>query len=237
MSQPIYTSGRISNGISAAAANVNANQADLSRTLLDVKIGVAEIYVTVLRATRILEVAESKTVSLGAHDRDVTALYEKGLVSKNDLLASRVALADAQQKAIDARAELEVAQAAYNRALGRNLTEPVYLAELQDQDAPLEINDLTQDALSRRPELASLSAQARSLQDLAASLRAKNGPQVAVYGAYLYQQDKYIEPNGLSAVAVGVEWNPIDFGRVKNQARARAKRPRPCCVFARMPRR
>ncbi len=64
VSQPIYTSGRISNGINAAEANVHANQADLCRTILDVKMTVAEIYVTVLRATRILEVAESKVVSL-----------------------------------------------------------------------------------------------------------------------------------------------------------------------------
>ncbi len=139
-------------------------------------------------------------------------------MSKNDLLASQVALADAQQKAIDARAELEVAWAAYNRALGRYLTEPVYLVELQDQDVPLEIDALTQDALSRRPELAVLSAQARALQDLAAALRAKNGPQVAVFGGYLYQQNDFIQPNSITGAAVGVEWNPWDFGRVRNQA-------------------
>ena len=118
VTQPIYTSGRISNGINAAAANVVAQEADHSRTVLDVKMSVAEIYVKVLLATRIVEVAESKVVSLSSHDKDVSALYEKGVVSKNDLLASQVALADAQQKAIDARADLEVAQAAYNRALG-----------------------------------------------------------------------------------------------------------------------
>ena len=115
VNQPIYTSGRISNGINAAEANVVAHEADHSTTVLDVKMNVAEIYVKVLLATRILEVAESKVVSLSSHDRDVSALYDKAVVSKNDLLASHVALADSQQKAIDAHADLEVAQAAYNR--------------------------------------------------------------------------------------------------------------------------
>ena len=121
VTQPIYTSGRISNGINAAAANVVANRADHGRTILDVKMNVAEIYVKVLLATRIVDVAESRAVSLSGHDKDVSALYEKGVVSKNDLLSSQVALADAQQKAMDARADLQVVQSAYNLALGRDL--------------------------------------------------------------------------------------------------------------------
>lgn len=220
ITQPLYTSGRIANGIRAAEANVCAQQADHSRTILDVKMNVAEIYVTVLRATRIVEVAESRVVSLSGHDKDVTAMYEKELVSRNDLLASHVALADAQQKALDARAESQIAQAAYNRALGRELTQPVYLAELPDQETPLSIDELTQEALSHRPELASLAAQVRALRDEAAGLRGKNGPQVAVTGGYVYQQNDYIQPNGTTGVMLGVEWNAIDFGRVKNQALA-----------------
>jgi outer membrane protein TolC len=219
VTQPIYTSGRISNGIKAATANVAAHEADHSRTVLDVKMNVAEIFVKVLLATRIVEVAEAKVVSLSSHDKDVSALYEKGVVSKNDFLASQVALADAQQKAFDARADLEVAQAAYNRALGRDLAQPVWLAEVQDQEILLSLEELTRAALSHRPELTSLSAQARALQDEAASVRGKNGPQVAVTGGYLYFQDDYIQPNGYAGAVVGVEWNPFDFGRVRNQAR------------------
>ena len=172
-------------------------------------MNVAEIYVKVLLATRIVEVAESKVVSLSSHDKDVSALYEKGVVSKNDLLASQVALADAQQKAIDARADLEVVQAAYNRAWGGIWRSRYSLAEFQDQEAPLPLDELTQAALSQRPELTSLSAQARALQDEAASVRGKNGPQVAVTGGYLYQQDDYIQPNGITGAMVGVEWNPV----------------------------
>ena len=219
VTQPIYTWGRISNGISAAAANVVAEKADHGRNVLDVKMSVAEIYVRVLLATRVVEVAETKVVSLSSHDKDVSALYEKGVVSRNDLLASQVALADAQQKAIDAHADLEVAQAAYNRALGRNLTQQVYLAEVQDQEPFTPIDVLTQTALARRPELTRLSAQARALQDEAASVRGKNGPQVAAIGGYLYQQNDYIQPNGYSGAVLNVEWNAFDFGRVNNQAR------------------
>ena len=59
---------------------------------------------------------------------------------------------------------------------------------------------------------------ARALQDEAASVRGKNGPQVAVTGGYNYFQNDYIQPNGISGAMVAVQWNPLDFGRVRHQA-------------------
>lgn len=70
--------------------------------------------------------------------------------------------------------------------------------------------------------MAALAAQARALRQDAESERGKTGPQVAVQGGYLYQQDRYLEPNGLAGVMVGVEWNALDMGRVRNHANALA---------------
>ena len=220
VTQPIYTSGRITSGIAAAESQVSANRADLCRMILDVKMNVAECYIAVLQATRFVEVTESKVASLTAHGRDVTSLFEKGLVSKNDYLAAEVALADARQKSLDAANKLELARAAYNRALGRVLTESVQVAELQDDGAGVDANSLTAQAIQQRPELANLASQARALQQQAESERAKAGPQVQVQGGYVYQQDTYIEPNGVAGVMLGVQWNAIDMGRSRSRANA-----------------
>ncbi len=67
VSQPIYTFGRISSGINAAGAEVDANQAGAQRTRLDVKMSVAEVYIAVLRAIRVVEVDGSRVASLAAH--------------------------------------------------------------------------------------------------------------------------------------------------------------------------
>ncbi len=218
VTQPIYTFGRISNGIAAAQEGVRANEAEVQRTRLDIKMNVAEIYVVVLRAVRLVDVVEAKVVSLDGHNRDVTNMFDKGLVSRNDLLAGQVAWADSKQQALQARNGLRVAQAAYNRALGRSLIEPVSLAELQEEEVVGEVDDLTQAALQLRPELVALSAQARALQDQAASERAKNTPQVSLAGGYAYQENKQITPNGLAGVLLGVEWKAFDSGRVSNRA-------------------
>jgi outer membrane protein len=220
VTQPIYTSGRVSAGIDAAHSSVHVSQADLCRTLLDVKMNVAESFVAVLRATRLVEVAQSKVASLSGHRSDVGSLFEKGLVSKNDFLSAEVALANAQQQALDANNRLEMARASYNRALGRSLTNPVQLTELQDDGARVDYEQLTAQAIRQRPELVALAAQARALQQQAASERAKNGPQVQIQGGYLYQEDRYVNPNGVAGVLLGVQWNALDMGRVRNEANA-----------------
>jgi len=220
VSQPIYTFGRISSGINAAGAAVDANQADVERTRLDVKMRVAECYVAVLRAARMLEVADSKVASLASHTGMVNDYFVAGKVPKNDLLAAQVALADARQQWLEARNGYESTSAEYNRALGRPLTSRVVLAELRDDGAAGNVDELTQTALQTRPELVGLAAQAVALNQQADSVRAKAAPQIQLYGGYLYQQDQYITPNGVAAVALTAEWTAFDFGRLRNQSNA-----------------
>jgi outer membrane protein len=220
VNQPLYTFGRISHGINAADAGVTAYRAELGRTTLDVKMNVAEIYVVFLRTRRIIGVVDSKVVSLESHAKDVADFFDKGVVPRNDLLAAQVALANARQEALQVHNMLQVANATYNRALGRSLDAPVNLAEVQAGDFPTDVDELTRRALRSRPELVALSAQARSLQEQAASIRAKRAPQIGLQGGYLSLQDDYVDPNGVGVIVLGAEWTPIDSGRTRHQADA-----------------
>ena len=220
VNQPLYTFGRISHGIIAAEEGVKAYQADSGRTVLDVKMNVAEIYIVVLRTRRIIDVVDSKVVSLDAHAREVADFFDKGLVPRNDLLAAQVALANARQEALQVHNTLQVANAAYNRALGRSLDAPVNLAEVQAGDFPNDVEELTERALQSRPELVAISAQARSLREQAASLQAKRAPQVGLQGGFLYLENDYVDPNGIGVIGLGVEWTPMDSGRTSHQAAA-----------------
>jgi outer membrane protein len=218
--QPIYTSGRISSGINAAEAEVSANQSGIERVKLDLKMSVAEVYVAVLRARRAVEVARSKVTSLTAHADDVEKRLQVDKASKNEVLAVQVSLADAQQQAVRAGNYLEMANAAYNRALGRNLTDAVRIAELEGDVEPGTVDDLTRVACQCRPEIAELAAQATALRAQAAAAGAKTSPQVSVQGGYVFQGDKFVEPNGVAVMALTAEWGLFDSGRANHQASA-----------------
>jgi outer membrane protein TolC len=220
VSQPLYTAGRIDSEIAASAAEVSVNRSQLARTRLDIKMAVAETYVAVLRGRQVVEVTRSKVTSLKSHVQDVENRFQVDKASRNELLAAQVALADAQQQELRAENTLEMVYAAYNRSLGRNLTDAVNIVELVDNEDPPSVEELTRSALWLRPEIAEITAQATALREQAAAACSKNSPQVALRGGFVYQGDKYIEPNGIAGVALTAEWNLFDSGRAGHQATA-----------------
>jgi outer membrane protein TolC len=224
VNQPLYTFGRISSGIDAAGAAVDANQASAQTTRLDIKMNVAEIYIAVLRAIRVVEVDGSRVASLAAHERDVENSFRKGVASRNDLLSVQVALADAQQQSVQARNTLAMLSAAYNRALRRRLTDPIHLVDLPSDVGAGNVDELTRMACACRSELAELSAQARALRCQADAERAKLAPQIGVSGGYIYQQDQFVDPNGVAGIALTAQWNAFDSGRTSEQAAALCQR-------------
>lgn len=217
---PLYTGGRITRGIDAAEAGVSVARHDESRTRLDLKLNVAEVYVAVLRARRGVDVADKNAASLAAHAGDVDNRLHQGLVAKNDLLAARVALADARQRRIRAQAALELAQSGYNRLLGRALTAPVALDELEPGAVEQDLDVLTARALRQRPELAALDAERERLHHTAKGERAAVLPQVFVSGGYKYDENRYQLHEGVWSATLGLRWELFDGGIARHQADA-----------------
>jgi outer membrane protein TolC len=217
---PLYTSGRIRAGIHAAEARLSAAAVGQDETRGQLKLEVAETYLAVLRAQRELEVCQQAVRSLQSHYRDVQLLFSHQQVPENDLLSARVALADAQQKLIQARNNLDICRSAYNRQLGRALETPVCLAEVEPQFAAEELRQLTEEAIRNRPVITSLGLQAQALQHQAEAVRAKSAPQVTLRGEYAFEENRYRNPEGLAAVGVGLTWNAFDAGRNRHEAAA-----------------
>lgn len=220
-SLPLFTSGRISRGIDAAGAGLKAAEADTVRMVLDLKLEVAEAYVVVLRVRRAVEVAEANVVSLSSHASDVENLFDQGMVARNDLLAARVALADARQNALKVRNRLDIAQSAYNRLLGRPLTRSTVLDDLSAQpDAQVDVDELTRKALANRPELDILKQQAQALKHQAALARTTSLPQVALDGGYRFQENKYQVHEGAWSASLGLRWDIFDRGISRHKAKS-----------------
>ena len=212
VNMPLYTGGQIKYAVSAAASQVSAQEESETLTILDVKLDVVTAYTAVLRLRRVVEVAKANEESLEDHTRVVGTLLQHGLVARNDLLAAQVALADARQRALQARNGLDIAQAAYNRLLGRPQTQSVQVDEIQPQPIGDDLEQLTATAISMRPELARLSAQANALRCQSASVRANTMPKLGVNGGFTYLENRHLTPEGYWSLAFGVEWTPYDGG-------------------------
>jgi len=217
---PLYTGGRIQSQIDAAQSRLCGARKDSERSDLDVKLAVADAYVAVLRFQRAVETAASNVRTLDAHSRDVQRFFEQQSARRTDLLAAQVTLAHATQQEIQARNNLELARASYNRLLGRPLSTEVKIDELPLLTIPDALDPLTARALERRPEIASLAAQTQALRQDAAAVAAGRMPQVEMRGGFGYDQDRFQEHEGIGFLGVVVEWNGYDGGRRSSQAQA-----------------
>ncbi|MCF6238208.1 MAG: TolC family protein, partial [Candidatus Marinimicrobia bacterium] len=126
-SLPIYTHFQISSMINAASAGMSASKYTEHALRQTIKLKIAEAYIAVLLRIRQVKVADSQELSLVAHAGDVQNLYDEGMVPLNDLLAAKVALANAQQTTLRTQNRLDVAMAEYNRLLGRPLDQTFQL--------------------------------------------------------------------------------------------------------------
>lgn len=217
---PLYTHGRISSGIDAATAMVGAAKHDQQRTMQEIKLDVAERYVAVLRAERGAAVAKSSVTSLSGHVRDVENLFSQGLVAKNDLLASHVALSEANLRLLQAQNRLDIARSAYNRLMERSLTTSVILDDIMPMVTEDRYETLVAGALNNRPELASLTQHEGAFRHQAAGIRGATGPQIALSGGYTYLENQQLVRDQFWSVSLGLKWDLFDGGVLRNQAAA-----------------
>lgn len=223
VSVPVYTGGKIGASIDAARAEASARKLDTDKLTEDVKLNVAEHYVGVLRATDDVSVAESNSASLAAHAQDVADMYRNGQVPRNDYLAASVSLADAEQKELQARTSLDIARAAYNRAVGREQDAPVMLdGELPSVDPRVNapVDELIDLAQNTRSELAGLAATVDALAARARAARAESRPQLTVSGGYTYLENRVLNREDFWSVGLNVTWQVFDGGQSRHSADA-----------------
>jgi outer membrane protein len=219
---PLFTSGRISSGIAAAEARGRGAGAQAQGAQEDVKLAVAEAYVGVLRARKALAVAESNVRTLESMESDVSAMFDRELVPKNDLLAVQVALANARQGRLKAANAVELAVASYNRRLGEPMSRPVDLDENlpAPQDLATDPDELVREAVERRTELKALDEQATAYGQLAKAERARALPQFNLTGAYNYLENTFLNDQEFASVGIGVQWAVFDGGQTRKRASA-----------------
>lgn len=220
LSIPLFTSGRISRGIDAATSTLKAAMQDEMKTTLDLKLQVAEAYISVLRAKRLVQVAETNVSSLVSYSNDVKNFFDQGLVTKNDMLAAQVSLADARQRLTQALNTLNIAIASYNRLLGRPLDQQSTIEDLSTEPGQIDFENLQAKALEKRPELVSLSEQTRTLQHQASGIRSSRMPQILLSGGYSYNENKYQVYEDVWSANIGLRWDIFDGGASRHTANA-----------------
>jgi outer membrane protein len=180
VSQLLFDFGRTNHLTESATYHARAEQENANTGRASVLLDVNRAYFGALRARAILRVAEQTVAARQVLVDQVKALADAKLKSGLDLSFVRVNLSEAQLLLESARNERQAADANLAAALGMPATTTFDLAE-EPSTAPEKrtIEQLTQEALQHRPEVASRRMELASSEETAAAERKLKFPTLA----------------------------------------------------------
>jgi outer membrane protein len=219
--------GRTHELVKSSDLHAKAQQENVVTTRADVLLAVDQAYYGVLRANAVLTVAQETVKDRQLVSDQITALQKNQLRSGLDVSFANVNLAQAQLLLIQAKNDVDAAQAQLSAALGYS-DERAF--QLQDQPLPgapsTDFADLLQQALMNRPELVGLRLDSASAHAYANAQRDLWFPTLSAAGS------AGLTPEGAPQVgpryaAAGMNLNiPIFnghlFGALRNEANEKA---------------
>ena len=193
LSQSIYNGGRNWAQIAQARAHVEMARADLWIQRRAAIQTVKERYIEMLKAEKLLEVAQ-EALRLGeAQLKQSQTMYELGVKTKMDVLKSRVKMAGDKLNLISAQNRLDQARASLARALGLDPTTPVRIVEERFAlpDSLPDFETALSQALQQRPEMDWATWNVKSKRAAVPLQKSGHRPKVFVSAGYSWSDEDY----------------------------------------------
>ncbi len=232
--QVVYDGGQTRQAVKAAELGRNLAGEDRRRTEMEAIAAVVRTYHGVALAQEALRVADEAVRSAEADAQRAEAIRAAGMSTDADVLSIRVHLAAMREQQIRRRADLDVAMAALNEALGLPLTDrhqlTTPLTPAKPQELPIE--GYEKQSLEQRPELRQARLAASLAETQAAAARAALRPQVVAHAGFEADRQRFVTRGGANWLAsLSLRWNLFngfqdrsrvqEAGEMLNQARAR----------------
>jgi outer membrane protein TolC len=208
--QSLYDAGQTRHAVRSAELMKDMTGEEGRRTQMEVIAGVIRSYYDTLLGVEQLNAASQAMRSAQADLDRAQSVRSAGMSTDVDVLSIRVHLAGVREQQIRRAADLDVARAALNDALGLPLdtahTLTTSLTPLQLSEGML--SDYERNALSERPE----ARQGRLAISLASSQEATAHssllPQVGVHAAFEADRQDFYDRGGANwLVSIGLRWN------------------------------
>jgi len=183
---------------------------DRRLTQMDVIASVVRAYYDTALAVEEVKAADQAARSAQADLLHAENVRSAGLSTDADVLSIRVHLAGVREQQIRRTADLDVARAALNDALGRPLDAPHSLTtELAPLSLPAAaLANYEMKALAQRPEARQSKLSASLAETQAADARSSLLPDVVLRGAFEADRQGFYDRGGANwLVSVGLHWN------------------------------
>lgn len=190
--QPLYTGGKISGAMDAAAYSAQATEQDYHKDKAEVIYSIKAAYWNLFRAITFKRFVDENVAQVQTHVTDAENLLKQGLLTTNDVMKVQVQLSDARVRQIDADNNVKLAMYVLNNTLGLPLQTHIELAStihITDQQWD-NVDQLVSKAFDKRPEILGMNARVKAGEASLTSARGGWWPQIYAVGNY-----SYLRPN------------------------------------------
>lgn len=203
---PLFLGFKRVNKLKLANTDYRVKEELLLEEKRKVKIKVIEAYINVLQLETLLDVLEKQKKAVEEHYRRAKGFYEEGLITKVEVLQTKVRLAEIEREIKRLNGKIKVAKAYLNSLLNRNINEDINLEKI-DINIPknLDINLLIKRALKERNIIKALNYQEKEFKYIGEINKGNFLPSVGLTGKYFYtDQYPYTSPKGNFSISIGI---------------------------------
>ena len=235
--QVLFDAGRTRNAVRSAELLHTMTGEDDRQTRIEITFGVVKSYLDAALNREALAAATQAVKSAEADLAQADEIRKTGMSTDADVLSIRVHLARVREQQIRREADLFVAQAALNDALGvpldklHELITPLSRVKL----SPSRLQELESGAVANRPEQLRANYAVGVAATQADIARSSLLPKISLRGAFEVDRQQFVGRGGANWLgAVTLNWNVFNGGADKSRIeeenesllRARAERDR-----------
>jgi outer membrane protein len=220
LTQPLFTGFAITSKYQMATISAKIKDLERERALIDVSQAVKTSWFTSLLAAKMEKVAADAVAALTGHAKDAEGFFLHGLIPQNDLLKSKVALANALQEKERAHADAQIALARLYTVIGIDLSSDKHQEDTEKiQPQTFDLPALTTEALNNSPVLASYRLGLENLDQAITLAKSPYYPEISLAGKYEQNGSDFgAETNAYSnehnaTVMVTAKWDFFEWGK------------------------
>ena len=205
--QPIFKGFSLINQYKIADLGLDAAEFNEKVIRQDVILDAKNAYYSVLKAQKLLGVAEQRVTQIAAQKEVAENFYEVGMSPLNDLLEAQASLANARQDFIVAKNNFEIAKSQFNIVLRRRVNAPVTIQDILDYEPFVyDVEYCLSAARENRLEITVADLEVEIAEKEVKLARKDYFPSVNLTGRYTRVGDEY-DVNGGEGISDSVSWD------------------------------
>jgi outer membrane protein len=208
--QTLYDAGQTKHAVRSAELAKDFTREDGRRIRMEAMASAIRCYYDALLDAEQLTATSQAMRSAAADLERAQAVRSAGMSTDVDMLSIRVHLASVREQQIRRAADLDVARAALNDAIGLGLdTAHALTTGLTPLKLPEGLlADYERNALSDRPEARQVKLATSLAENQAATARSSLLPQVGAHAAFEADRQRFYDRGGANwLVSIGLRWN------------------------------